>query len=74
MASASFQVQRGAYIDVLATGTQAVIEGTAAPTTANAIELRVDLAANWTKEEVKTATDTIVRFLTDVTQSTSIPL
>lgn len=74
MASASFQIQRGAGIDTLSAGAQNVVEGVAAPTTANAIELRVDLAAGWTRKEVEVALKVIYNFLKNNNNSTSIPL
>lgn len=75
MASASFQIARnGSSIDILANGSQAVTEGTAAPTTANGIEVRIDVAGGWTKNEINEALDTIWRFLSNPLNSTSIPL
>jgi hypothetical protein len=74
MASASFQIDRGTAIDTLAAGSQSITEGTAAPTTANNIEVRIDVAAGWTKNEIEQALDTIFRYILDVNRSTSIPL
>ena len=42
--------------------------------TANQIEIRIDMAAGWTKNEIELAMDRIFRFLLDVNNSTSIPL
>lgn len=72
MASASFQISRNGASE--GGGPVAVTEGVAAPTTANALELRVDLAAGWTKNEIEIALDRITRFFLDVNNSTSIPL
>lgn len=75
MASASFQIARnGDAIDALVAGSQNVSEGTAAPTTANGIEVRIDVAGGWTKAEVERALDTIWRFIQNANNSTSIPL
>lgn len=75
MASASFQIARnGSAFDNLAAGSQSVTEGVAAPTTANQIELRVDLAAGWTKLEIVDALDQLRRFFLDTTKSTSITI
>lgn len=75
MASASFQIARnGDAIDNLAAGSQAVTEGTAAPTTANGIEVRIDVAGGWTKAEARRALETIWRYIQDPLTSTSIPL
>jgi hypothetical protein len=73
MASASFSLSRGAFIDTLSVGAQAVTEGTSAPG-AGDLEVRVNIAAGWTKTEVENAMDTIYRFLTNANNSTSIPL
>lgn len=72
MASVSYQVVRdGLNLG----GPSEVAVGTAAPTTANNIELRVDLAAGWTKEEVIYATKRIFKhFLDAVNGDNSIPL
>lgn len=72
MASVSYQVQRdGLY----AAGPSEVTTGTAAPTTANAVELRVDLAAGWTKEEIIYAAKRIFKhFLDPINGDNSIPL
>lgn len=75
MASASFQIARnGGAIDNLVAGSQAVTEGTAAPTTPNGIEIRIDVAGGWTKAEVRRAIETIWRYLENPLNSTSIPL
>lgn len=75
MASVSFQVPfTSGEIDILAAGSQEVTEGTAAPTTAGGIEVRIDMASAWTKNEIEQKLDTIFRFLTDPNRSTSIPL
>lgn len=75
MASASFQIARnGDAIDNLAAASQAVSEGTAAPTTANGIEVRIDVAGSWTKAEVRRALDTIWRYIENANFCTSIPL
>jgi hypothetical protein len=70
MASASFQVARGA----LSSAASDVTEGTAAPTTANDIEVRIDLAAGWTKREIKDALGKVWEFLDNPNYSTTIPL
>lgn len=60
MASVSFEVARtGGQINVLATGSDPVVLGTAAPTTANTLQLRVDLAGGWTRKEVWEALEKI---------------
>lgn len=75
MASASFQVPfTSGEIDTLAAGTQEVTEGTAAPTTAGGIEVRIDLASGFTKNEIEQKLNTIFRYIVDVNRSTSIPL
>lgn len=75
MASASFQIARtGDAIDNLSAGAQNVTEGVAAPTTANGIEVRIDVAGGWTKAEVERALDTIWRYIQNPLNSTSIPL
>ena len=56
MASTSFQVHRGQNM-----APEYVTVGTAAPTTAKAIELRIDKAANWTSQEVVDALDAFKR-------------
>lgn len=71
MASVSFQIARNGAAEG---GTSTVSEGTAAPTTANDLEVRIDMAAGWTKNEIEIAMDRIFRFLLDTTVSTSIPL
>lgn len=72
MASASFQIARNGASE--GGGPIAVTEGVAAPTTAGDLEVRIDLAAGWTKNEIEIAMDRIYRFLLDVNNSTSIPL
>lgn len=75
MASVSFQVARnGASLDSLSAGAQAVSEGTAAPTTANNVEVRIDLAAGWTKREIADALDIIERYFLDASKTTTITL
>jgi hypothetical protein len=74
MASASFQVARGAFNDTLAVGAQTVTEATAAPTTANGIEVRIDVAGGWTKREIREALNVVWRFLDNPMNSTSIPI
>jgi hypothetical protein len=74
MTAASFQIARGVGTDSLSAGSQTVTEGTAAPTTANGIEVRVDVAGGWTKKEVRNALNVIWRFLNNRLNSTSIPL
>lgn len=74
MASASFQIARGAGIDSLSVGAQNVTEGVAAPTTANAIEVRIDVAAGWTRKEIENALQIIYNYLKNNNNSTSIPL
>jgi hypothetical protein len=71
MASASFQIARTGLDEG---GPIAVTEGVAAPTTANDIEVRIDLAAGWTKLEILEALERIWRFLSDSNNSQSIPL
>lgn len=75
MASVSFEIARnGSAIETLSGGAQTVTEGTAAPTTGNTLQVRVDMAVPWTKNEIKIAMDTLWRFLMDTSKSTSIPL
>lgn len=75
MASVSFQIPfTSGEIDTLATGSQEVTEGTAAPTTAGGIEVRIDMASGWTKNEIEQKLDTIFRYLSNANNSTSIPL
>lgn len=75
MASVSYQVARtGLSENALAAGVQTVTEGAAAPTTANNVEVRVDLAAGWTRLEVEEALDRIARFLLSSFTSGTIPL
>ncbi len=74
MASASWSLTRGTLIDnVASSGSQTVTEGTSAPG-AGDIEVRVDLTKNFTKKEIEQALDTIWRFLTNVNNSTKVPL
>lgn len=74
MASVSFQVARtGLAENSLAAGSQNVTEGTAAPTTANNVEVRVDLVGGWTRLEVSEALARIERFMLSALTSTSIP-
>lgn len=62
MASVSYQVLR----DGLFAGPPSeVTQGTNAPTTSKAIEVRVDLAAGWTKNELELAMDRIARHVWD---------
>lgn len=62
MASVSYQVTR----DGLYAGPPTeVTQGTAVPTTAANIEIRVDLAAGWTKEEVIYACKRIFKHILD---------
>lgn len=74
MASVSYQIQRdGLYLS----GPAEVTQGTAVPTTGGAIEVRIDAAAGWTKNEVELALDRISYFLWDVLNgdtSGAIPL
>lgn len=72
MASVSYQIARdGLY----GAGPSEVAEGTAAPTTAGDIEVRIDLAAGWTKNEIEIAMDRIARHFWDaINGSSSIPL
>jgi hypothetical protein len=71
MASASFQIARTGLNEG---GSSSVTEGTAAPTTGNDIEVRIDLAAGWTKLEIEEALERIVRFILDPGNSTTITL
>lgn len=71
MASASFQIARTGLSEG---GSSNVLEGVAAPTTANDIEVRIDLAAGWTKLEIDEALERIVRFILDPANSTTIAL
>lgn len=53
MASVSFTIaRRGSAIAVLENGSDPITLGTAAPTTANTVQLRVDNAAGWTQTEI----------------------
>lgn len=75
MASVSFQVARtGLAENSLAAGSQNVTEGTAAPTTGNNVEVRIDMAVPWTRLEVSEALARIERFFLSSYTSTSIPL
>ncbi len=71
MASVSFQIARTGLAEG---GNSSVLEGTAAPTTANDIEVRIDLAAGWTKLEIDQALQRINRFLIDPNNSTTITI
>jgi hypothetical protein len=74
MASVSFQIANtGDSIQTLSTGADTVAEGTAAPTTANDIEVRIDLAGGWNRATVRRALETLWRYLDDPGKSTSIP-
>lgn len=74
MTSASWSTSRGALeFNVSGSGSQPITEGTNVPG-AGDIELRVNLAANMTKREIKEAVDAFYRFLSDVNFSTSVPL
>jgi hypothetical protein len=73
MADISFSVSRGTLIDTLAAGSQTVTEGTATPG-AGDLEVRILGTANWTKNEIEHAMDTIFRYLVNANNSTSIPL
>lgn len=72
MASVSYQVTRdGLY----AGAPNEVTVGAAAPTTANNIEIRIDLAAGWTKEEVIYACKRVFKhFLDPINGDNTIPL
>jgi hypothetical protein len=72
MASASWSIARNGASE--GGGPIAVTEGVAAPTAANTLELRVDLAAGWTKNEIEIALDRITRFFLDINNSTSVTL
>lgn len=75
MASVSFQIPfTSGEIDILVAGSQEVTEGTAAPTTANGLEIRIDMASGWTKAEIRRSLETIFRFFDNANNSTSIPL
>lgn len=53
MASVSMEIARdGSKLFVLATGSDIVTLGTAAPTTANTVQLRIDNAAGFRREEL----------------------
>lgn len=72
MASVSYTVPRdGMNLG----GPSEVTVGAAAPTTANTIEIRVDLAAGFTKEEVIYACKRVFKhFLDPINGDNSIPL
>ncbi len=63
MATVSYQVLRDG-LDA-ESGPAFVTQGTAAPTTSKAIEVRVDLAAGWTKKELELKLCQIVRYVWD---------
>lgn len=71
MASVSYQIARDGLNEG---GSSEVAVGAAAPTTANDIEVRIDLAAGFTKLEICEKLDRICRFLLDPGSDTSIPL
>jgi hypothetical protein len=50
-----------------------VTAGTAAPTTANNVEVRIDLASNWDVHEVRQAFDTFLMYLLDTNYNQSLP-
>lgn len=62
MASASYQIARDG---LWSSGPSEVTAGTAAPTTANMLEVRIDLAAGWTRHEIELAMDRIHRHVLD---------
>lgn len=63
----------GDAIDVLATGSQTVTEGTSAPGAGN-IEIRIGdpSVSPWTKRQIRVALDTMFRFLDDPNRSSSL--
>lgn len=71
MASTSYQITRdGLYM----AGPNEVTAGTAAPTTAGNLEVRIDLAAGWTRNEVERAMDRIFYHILDtINGDTSAP-
>lgn len=72
MASVSFEIARtGGTIQVLATGSDPITLSTAAPTTANTVQLRVDLAGSWRRAEVVIALE---RLMEAVLANTDIPV
>lgn len=75
MAAVSFSLSRGTDENTLVAGSQTVTEGTSAPG-AGDLEIRIADPGTvpWTKREIKEATDTIFRYLSDVNRSTTIPL
>ena len=74
MTTASFSVNRdGDQIDTLATGVQKVTEGVLAPGVGD-LEIRVNISAGWTKNELENAFDTISRYFFNAENSQSIPL
>lgn len=73
MASVSYSLTRGTEIDRLATGVQTVTAGTAVPG-AGDIEVRINLAKNFTKLEVEQALETIWRFIENPDRDTNFPL
>lgn len=71
MASVSLVMARnGGALFNLGNGAQTVTAGTDAPAAANTIEMRVDLAAGWTRKEVIVALE---RFQQTVLGNADIP-
>lgn len=65
MASVSFEVARDSgKVTSLTAGSDMIVLGTAAPTTGNTLQLRVDLAGSWRREEVFLALDRIKEAVT----------
>ena len=73
MASVSFSLNRGTTENTFAAGSQTVTEGPSAPG-AGDLEIRVNLADGWTKNEIREAFETIYRFFSNPNNSTSIGL
>jgi hypothetical protein len=71
MASVSYQLARDGLNEG---GSSEVTVGAAAPTTANDIEVRIDLAAGFTKLEICERLDRLCRFILDPSNDASIPL
>lgn len=62
MASVSLQVLNSGLTQY---NPDSITTGTAAPTTANAIEVRIDVAGSWNLNEIKEALDSIYKRLID---------
>lgn len=78
MASYSLQVLPGLEQQLGNDATAVITVSTNAPTTATAVEVRIDLVnatggAGWTVSKLQSAFDNIIRFLIDPENQTSVP-